>query len=66
MKKKYFDERVDKNGFLIIQGSRTKYSSIDKHMNEIEIKESHPERPKLTAYALSILFPGEWKKVVKK
>ena len=34
-----------------------KFSVIDAHNERVQIKREHPERPTLTAWALSILFP---------
>lgn len=38
---------------------KQRFSVIDAHMERVNIKESHPEHPTLTAFALSILFPKD-------
>jgi hypothetical protein len=56
MKKRgtYFVENWDT--YFVGSGNK-RFDVLDAHKERVKIKEKHPERPTLTAYALSILFP---------
>jgi hypothetical protein len=51
----------DEGNFVFIGNGVTRFTALDAHDLRVQIKENHPEHPKLTSYALSILYPDEAK-----
>lgn len=57
---KPFDERVDKEGFLIVEGGHTIISTIDAWFNgDGHTKRREPREKELTEFAKKIIRQGE-------